>query len=750
MADRVSVSTFSSPFEPDGLSDELPGSANPSGPGGGDNFAPDAGHREHPSPEGTVTVLFSDIEGSTTLTERLGDLQAQQALHVHNFFFRQQVKAHGGFEVKSLGDGFMVVFSSARRALDCAIAIQRIFARYNDTHPHLPIPVRIGLHTGEVIKEDDDFFGKNVIIASRVAQQARGGQILVSALFKELTDSAGDLSFVPVGEFQLKGLSDSYQLYELVSEIRLAVYRDKDIWEHVDEVSYEPVVIPHKPSPQPARKSHVASVVRFLTLLAGAITIVLSAALTGVVAPRTVMNLFPSNAIPAVAQVSLPEASGIERETLSSVRILPGGAKLLVSPDEKVSVFVRAGSVAEPARLEYQPLTTGAIPSTPSGITLSDKTFGLTLHSDKGPISDDVPLLEPIDIFVHLDGDDIAQSQGKGANIVIYHYHDDGQGWVPLDTSIDFSSSVARAKVDNLSIFALTVRSPEPESATLEPESTATLEPTETPTFPPPTQNFNPVIQFVVPTPESQPTATPAATPASQVIMVQVATPAPIPTPTPVPFPTPIFIPVLVPTPVPPPTATPIPAFTPTPVPTVVPTATPTPVPAPTPTPTPAFTPTPGPTVVPTTTPTPVPAPTATPTPSPTAAPTATPTAVPPTPTPTPMPTATPTPTLVPIPTPTPTTVPNLPPVALPDLATTQAGTPVTIAVLSNDTDGNGDPLTVTNLTQPSNGSVVKNPDNTVIYTPDFLSLGLDTFTYTANDGMADSLQTTVTVTVIP
>src|SRR5206468_1190921 len=79
----------------------------------------------HAAPDGTVTILFTDIEGYTAMTERLGDLRAQEVLRAHNAIIREQVTAHGGFEVKSQGDGFMVAFSSARRAILCAIAMQR-------------------------------------------------------------------------------------------------------------------------------------------------------------------------------------------------------------------------------------------------------------------------------------------------------------------------------------------------------------------------------------------------------------------------------------------------------------------------------------------------------------------------------------------------------------------------------------------------------------------------------------------------
>ena len=169
--------------------------------------------RPHTAPDGTVTILFSDIEGSTQMTERLGDQRMQQILRGHNDIVRYQVAAYEGFEVKSLGDGFMLAFSSARRALQCAISIQQAFAAHNLEHPEEPVRVRIGLHTGEFVKEMEDFFGKNVILASRIADQAHGGEILVSALLKELTDSAGDIRFGEGQEVELKGLAGLNRVY---------------------------------------------------------------------------------------------------------------------------------------------------------------------------------------------------------------------------------------------------------------------------------------------------------------------------------------------------------------------------------------------------------------------------------------------------------------------------------------------------------------------------------------------------------
>jgi len=170
----------------------------------------------HAAPDGTVSILFSDIENSTMMTERLGDLRAQEVLREHNELVRKQVVEQKGFEVKSMGDGFMVAFSSARRALLCAIGIQRAVAEYSRQHPTEPIRVRIGLHTGEAIAEGGDFFGKSVIMAARIAAKARAGEILVSSVFKAVTDSAGDLQFDDGYDVELKGLSGTYRVHRVL------------------------------------------------------------------------------------------------------------------------------------------------------------------------------------------------------------------------------------------------------------------------------------------------------------------------------------------------------------------------------------------------------------------------------------------------------------------------------------------------------------------------------------------------------
>jgi class 3 adenylate cyclase len=167
----------------------------------------------HAAPDGTVTIMFSDIEDSTVLTERLGDDAWQQLLRKHNALIREQLRAYGGYEVKTMGDGFMVAFQSAKRGLECAMAIQRAFDQHNAANGE-HVRVRIGLHAGEALREGDDFYGKNVILASRVAGKATGGEILVSALLRQLVESSTDATiFAEPREVELKGLSGAHTVY---------------------------------------------------------------------------------------------------------------------------------------------------------------------------------------------------------------------------------------------------------------------------------------------------------------------------------------------------------------------------------------------------------------------------------------------------------------------------------------------------------------------------------------------------------
>lgn len=159
------------------------------------------------APDGTVTLLFTDIEGSTALNERLGDLRYVELVRRHHAIIRAQIQSFGGYEVKVQGDGFMVAFPSARAAVQCARSIQAEMAVLPDVH------VRIGLHTGEAVREEADFYGRNVALAARIARCARGGETLVSEIVKRLTESAGDIDFTDERELELEGIAGVQRVY---------------------------------------------------------------------------------------------------------------------------------------------------------------------------------------------------------------------------------------------------------------------------------------------------------------------------------------------------------------------------------------------------------------------------------------------------------------------------------------------------------------------------------------------------------
>ena len=160
--------------------------------------------------DGTVTILFCDMVDYAGITERLGDQASRTLLHEQHRLVRDALMRHGGREVKVQGDGFMVAFGGASRALRCAIDIQR------STHAYVPpagseaIAVHIGIHTGDALVEEGDYLGHTVIVASRLADVAGAGEILVSSLSEQLVQGSGEFTFAGHRETHLKGMSRAY------------------------------------------------------------------------------------------------------------------------------------------------------------------------------------------------------------------------------------------------------------------------------------------------------------------------------------------------------------------------------------------------------------------------------------------------------------------------------------------------------------------------------------------------------------
>jgi class 3 adenylate cyclase len=171
--------------------------------------------REQTSPDGMLTLAFTDIEGSTAMMERLGEADWLELMFAHNRIVRECVHEHGGEVIKSQGDGFLIAFSSAAAALDCAVELQQALARHNEAEPAKRLLVRVGMHTGNIFQLDDDFLGKAVVLAARITGRARGGEILVSAACRRYTRRVARWRYGRAMELRLKGLASAERVYPL-------------------------------------------------------------------------------------------------------------------------------------------------------------------------------------------------------------------------------------------------------------------------------------------------------------------------------------------------------------------------------------------------------------------------------------------------------------------------------------------------------------------------------------------------------
>lgn len=167
--------------------------------------------------DGTVTIVFTDIVDSTPTLARLGDAAWLDVVQRHHRLIADAAAAHDGAVVDTQGDGAMLAFPSARRALACALAIQReIEAAFADHSP--PIRVRIGVHIGDAIKDAERFYGTTVHYAARVASQALGGEVLASSAVHELVRSGAEFTFHPGRDVALKGIPGRHRVYALAPD----------------------------------------------------------------------------------------------------------------------------------------------------------------------------------------------------------------------------------------------------------------------------------------------------------------------------------------------------------------------------------------------------------------------------------------------------------------------------------------------------------------------------------------------------
>jgi len=167
--------------------------------------------------EGVATIMFTDVEGSTALTTRVGDVTAKRLIEAQRQIVRKQVAGHGGRVIDSIGDGFMVAFDSTRRALACALSIQEALLERAKSEPERAMRLRIGLNVGEVLERHGHPFGAAVNAAARIGAVAKGGEVVVSDAVRQLAGTTPGISFRDRGRFRLKGFQERWRLYEVVS-----------------------------------------------------------------------------------------------------------------------------------------------------------------------------------------------------------------------------------------------------------------------------------------------------------------------------------------------------------------------------------------------------------------------------------------------------------------------------------------------------------------------------------------------------
>lgn len=164
------------------------------------------------APDGRVAIMFSDIEDSTTLNNRIGDRAWARLIGRHARMVQRHVDEHDGHVIKSQGDGFMVAFAAPEQAVRCALDLQRALGRRKKD-----VRVRIGIHSGKSVRRGDDLFGRNVALAARVAAEADGGEVLVSESVREAVAGRDGVRLDDGREVDLKGFSGTHRVYAVTT-----------------------------------------------------------------------------------------------------------------------------------------------------------------------------------------------------------------------------------------------------------------------------------------------------------------------------------------------------------------------------------------------------------------------------------------------------------------------------------------------------------------------------------------------------
>ena len=163
-----------------------------------------------------ITVVFTDIVGSTNMTQTLGDQGAQTVVRTHNTIVREALSLHSGKEIKHTGDGIMASFASGSEAIRATIDIQKDILEHIKEDPEFPLKVRIGLNTGELIMEENDLFGTTVQLSARICDKADAGEIFVSGATKAICQGSNEFFFTEHGEVELKGFKEPISLFKVI------------------------------------------------------------------------------------------------------------------------------------------------------------------------------------------------------------------------------------------------------------------------------------------------------------------------------------------------------------------------------------------------------------------------------------------------------------------------------------------------------------------------------------------------------
>ena len=172
------------------------------------------------SAQGVVVVMFTDLVGSTKMTQELGDVGAQQVVRTHNAIVRNALAAYHGREVKHTGDGIMAVFSNAANAVASTMVIQQELSKHNGVQGNLPVKVRIGLNAGAAVQEEDDFFGTTVQLSARVCDKADAEQIFITQSVRDLV-TGHSIQFRDAGNFDMKGIDKPVPVFEVIWRAQL-------------------------------------------------------------------------------------------------------------------------------------------------------------------------------------------------------------------------------------------------------------------------------------------------------------------------------------------------------------------------------------------------------------------------------------------------------------------------------------------------------------------------------------------------